>query len=95
MSKIAARIQIGWMTNWYKGSNPCEVMKKVEDDQDFECLLGMGEEYETTDGKNELLKLRSFLEKYYQGSLTVDDIKALDVHLSIGDIICHEIKIED
>lgn len=88
MSKYAAKIQIGWLTDCFEGDTPSAVIKSAEKVQDFDCLLRMGRMEEGKRGQKELSKLEAFLEKYYDDSLTVEDISNLDVNLSIGTIKC-------
>lgn len=88
MSKYAAKIQIGWLTDCFEGDTPSDVIRSVEKVQDFNCLLRMGRMEEGKKGQKELSKLEAFLEKYYEGSLRVEDISNLDVKLSIGTIKC-------
>ena len=89
MSKCAALIEIGWVKKCFEADDPCGIIQKVEDIQDFGCLLRMGRMEEGKKGQKELSKLEAFLDKYYDGTLTMEDIKKLNVHLSIGDIACH------
>ena len=89
MSKCAALIKIGWLKNVFEGDGPCGVINKLEEIQDFGCLMEMGRAQEGPAGQKELDKLEAFLEKYYDGSLTMKDIRELDVDLSIGKIICY------
>ena len=89
MSKCAALIEIGWIKKCFEADDPCGIIHKVEDVQDFGCLLRMGRMEEGKKGQKELSKLEAFLDKYYDNSLTLEDIKDLNVHLSIGDIVCH------
>lgn len=91
MSKYTADITIGWLEQNFEGDTPNEIMKSVEKVQDFECLLRMGREEEDKKGQKELDKLESFLQKYYEGELTIDDIRSLNIKLSIGDIVCNEV----
>lgn len=88
MSKCGAIIKLGWVKDCFEAEDPCGIIRKVEDIQDFGCLLQMGYRVETKKGKQELAKLEAFLNKYYNGSLTMNDIKELNIHLSIADIIC-------
>lgn len=37
-------------------------------------------------------RLESFLDKYYSGDLTVDDLRNLNVDLSLGPIRCTEVQ---
>ena len=89
MSKCAALIEIGWVKKCFESDDPCGIIRKVEDIQDFGCLLRMGRMEEGKKGQKELSKLEAFLDKYYDGTLTMEDIRKLNVHLSIGDIVCH------
>ena len=91
MSKYAAAIEIGWLRTCFEADDPCGIIRKVEQIQDFGCLMEMGRMSEGRRGQEELDKLEAFLDKYYKGSLTMDDIKNLNVHLSIANLICHGI----
>ena len=88
MSKCAALIKIGWFMNCFEADDPCGIIRKVEEIQDFDCLMRMGQEEESGEGQKELAKLQAFLDKYYDGSLTLDDIKDLNIELIPGDIVC-------
>ena len=87
----AAKIEIGWVNKWFKGETPSEIVNAVEEYQDFGCLISMGRLNEEKRGQKELDKLEKFLEKYYARELTMEDIEKLEIHLSIGDVICHGI----
>lgn len=54
----------------------------------------MGRMQESEEYQGELDKLEAFLDKYHDESLTIEDIKGLDIHLSLGNIICHEVTEE-
>ena len=95
MSKYAAKIEIGWLVQCFEGDDPCGVIREVERVQDFGCLLRMGRMEEGETGQQELDRLEEFLDKYYDGTLSMDDIKGLKVHLSIGDIVCHGIAMTE
>ncbi len=88
MGRYAAKLSIGWQTGVFEGDEPWEIILAASDIQDFDCLLMMGSMYETSKGKKELAKLRDFLSKYHDETLTMEDIKNLDIKLSAGDIIC-------
>ena len=90
--KYTAKIRIGWLTDDFPGDTATEIMQKVEAFQDFDCLMRMGRSNEGKKGQLELNKLSDFLDKYYDNELTIDDIRQLDVKLSIGDIKCLELK---
>lgn len=83
-----AKIQIGWMTECIEGDSPYAIIRGVERVQDFDCLLRMGRMEEGKKGQQELTKLEAFLEKYQDGTLTMEDISNLDIKLSIGTIKC-------
>lgn len=85
----AAKIELGWVNKCFEGESPTEIIRKLEKYQDFGCLLNMGRAQEGKKGQKELDKLESFLNKYYDGTLSMNDIKELSVHLSIADIVCH------
>lgn len=91
MSKCAAIIEIGWIKKCFEADDPCGIIQKVEDVQDFECLLRMGSIEENKEGQKELDKLEAFLDKYHEGTLTMEDIQRLDIRLSIANITCHGI----
>lgn len=85
---LAARIQIGWIDKCFEGENATEIIREAEAYQDFDCLLRMGRMQEGPAGQKELDKLQAFLDKYYSETLTMDDVKKLNIHLGIGDIVC-------
>lgn len=89
----AAKIELGWANKWFKGETAIEIMRKVEDYQDFGCLIRMSRMYEDKNGQKEIDKLETFINKYYDDELTIEDIKSLDIHLSIGNFKCHRIAI--
>lgn len=86
-----AKIEIGWINKCFEGNTAAEIMRKVEDYQDFDCLLRMGRMQEDSAEQKELDKLEAFLDKYYDGTLEMSDVQNLDIRLSIGDFICHGI----
>ena len=89
MSKFAAVIELGWIKQCFEADSPCGIIRKVEKVQDFGCLLDMGRMEEDEAGQKELDKLEAFLDKYHHRTLTMEDIKALNIHLSIANIACH------
>lgn len=88
---MKACVEMGFMKTWYEGETVADIVLEMENDQDFECLLRMGQMREDKKGLQELVKLEEFVRKYHDGELTVDDLKSLDVRLSIGNITCHEL----
>ena len=87
----AAIIEIGWVKKCFEGNTPSEILQQVETYQDFGCLVRMGRMEEGKRGQKELDKLEAFLEKYYDETLEMSDIDKLDIHLTIGDFVCHGI----
>lgn len=59
--------------------------------QSLECLVNMGLSREKAKGQKELTKLSLIIDKYDDGTLTVEDLANLDVKISIGAIKCLEI----
>ena len=94
MSKYVAKIEIGPFTENYKGDDPNEIIREIASEQDFDCLLRMGRMQESEEDQGELDKLEAFLDKYHGESLTMEDIKGLDIHLSLGNIVCHDVWID-
>lgn len=88
MGDYCAKIQIGWITDCFEGDAPSTIIRSVERVQDFDCLLRMGRMEEGKKGQKELAKLEAFLERYHDGTLTMEDISNLDIKLSIGTIKC-------
>lgn len=86
-----ANITLGWAVRDFEGDDACEIMDAASDFQDFNCLLRMGRQNESKKGQKELDKLEAFLQKYYDGSLTIEDLRSLDIRLSIGEIVCNSI----
>jgi hypothetical protein len=84
----AARIQMGWVDKCFEGETATDIIREAEAYQDFGCLVRMGRMEEGEKGQKEIDKLEAFLDKYYDGSLTMEDIKGLNVKLGIGSIVC-------
>ncbi|MBR3016774.1 MAG: hypothetical protein IKH57_06805 [Clostridia bacterium] len=91
MSTCAAIIEIGWIKQCFEGDDPWDIITAVSEVQALSCLLLMGRGQEGKKGQKELDKLEKFLEKYHDGTLSMEDIKNLDIHLTAGDIVCHGI----
>ena len=91
MSKCAAIIEIGWVKKCFESDDPYGIIREVEEIQDFGCLLRMGRMEENKKGQKELDKLEAFLNKYHEGTLTIEDIQHLNIRLSIANIKCHQI----
>ena len=69
---------------FYKGEDANDLITQFNEDQNLTCLPEMGRSMGTRKDKIVLAKLDNFLMKYYQGELTMDDLKDFSVNLSIG-----------
>ena len=83
------------MTSWmgcqqyiFKGNTASALRSEFERVQDLGCLVRMGRSEEKKKGQKELDKLEAVLNKYYDGSLTPDDLRTLNISISIGAIKC-------
>ena len=94
MSKYIAVFQIGWMTVNAEGETPEELIQAVERVQDLQCLVQMAGMMGTKKDKKEISKLIDFLEKYHSDELTIDDVRNLNIALSVGGLKCKSLKEE-
>ncbi len=69
---------------FYTGVDANDLITQFNEDQNLTCLPEMGRSMGTKKDKVVLEKLDSFLMKYYEGELTMDDLKDFSVNLSIG-----------
>ena len=83
------------MTSWmgcqqyiFEGNTASDLLSKFERVQDLGCLVQMGRSHENKNGQKELDKLEAILDKYYDGSLTPEELLTLDVSISLGAIKC-------
>ena len=88
MSKYSAVFQIGWMTVKAEGDTLEDLIREVENAQDLQCLAQMASTMGTKKDKQEIRKLIDFLEKYSSDELTVEDVRNLDINLSVGGLKC-------
>lgn len=72
----------------FEGENACELLAQFEKVQDLFCIVEMGREYEGPAGQEAINKLESILDLHYSKKLTVDDLKELNVSISIGCFWC-------
>ena len=91
MGKYTAVFSIGWMTVNAEGDAPADLVREIENAQDLRCLVQMAGTMGTPKDKKEITKLIDFLEKYEDDTLTIDDIKALNVNLSVGALKCESL----
>lgn len=100
MAKYAALIEIdsGWLGKeqyLIKGASVKKIVQKFESVQDIPCLIEMGRSQEDPAGQQSLDQLEVFYGKYQNSKLTVEDLAALNVSVSIGSIVCHGIAVGD
>ncbi|MCR5296041.1 MAG: hypothetical protein K6E17_01410 [Clostridiales bacterium] len=88
MSKYSATFHIGWMTVNAEGDTPADLVREIENAQDLQCLVKMASMMGTKKDKKEIGRLIEFLEKYNDGTLAIDDVKNLNVSLSVGTLKC-------
>ncbi len=94
MSKYSAVFQIGWMTVNAEGDTLEDLIREVENAQDLQCLAQMASMMGTKKDKQEIRKLIDFLEKYSSDELTVEDVRNLDINLSVGGLKCESFNEE-
>lgn len=86
--KYAAVFTIGFLKTIAQSETLTGLIDRLWRDQDLSCLSRqaqvMGDENDAKSAK----KLDRFLEKYYEGSLKVKDIKDLHLEFSIGSLNC-------
>ena len=92
MGKYSAVFHIGWMTVNAEGDTPADLVREIENAQDLQCLVQMAGMMGTKKDKKEIGKLVAFLEKYGDDTLTIDDIRNLDVDLSVGVLKCESLS---
>ncbi len=71
----------------YEGDSPEEIIFQLYGDQDLDCLVRMGPMF-----GEDVSELERFVDKFHSGDLSFDDIKNLDISLSIGTIKCTSIQ---
>ncbi len=94
MAKYSAIFHIGWMTVNAEGDTPAGLVREIENAQDLQCLAQMASSMGTKKDKKEIGKLIEFLEKYNDDTLTIEDVRNLDVNLSVGALKCESLSEE-
>ena len=92
MSKYTAIFHIGWMTVNAEGDTPADLVGEIENAQDLQCLIQMAGTMGTKKDKKEIGKLVAFMEKYRDDTLTIEDVRNLDVNLSVGALKCESLS---
>ena len=82
------------MTVNAEGDTPADLVREIEKAQDLQCLVQMAGMMGTKKDKQEIRKLIDFLEKYSDDTLTIDDVRNLDVKLSVGALKCESLEEE-
>lgn len=80
---------MGTKQHTFKGKSASEILSKLEKVQSLECLVNMGRmEEDTAEGQRSLDSLENLLEKQRSRKLTIEDLKTLNVKISLGEIKC-------
>ena len=82
------RSWLGPQKHVFKGNDASDILTQLEKYQDLSCLLQMGRIHEEKKGQKELDKLEELLSKDWNGELTMEDLRKVDLDLSIGTIKC-------
>lgn len=72
----------------FAGKDASDILFQLQCVQDLGCLVEMGSKMEDENGKKGLARIQNILDKDREGSLTIQDLKDLDVSLSIGSVKC-------
>ncbi len=94
MGKYRAGFTVGWMSINAEGDSPADLVREIENAQDLQCLVQMAGMMGTKKDKKEIGKLVEFLNKYSEDTLTIDDIRNLNIQLSIGELKCESLTEE-
>jgi len=71
-----------------QGETPADLLDEFEQVQSLRCLVRMGRGVEKAEGRRALELLEDILYKRDMDMLTAEDLLALDIKLSLGDIRC-------
>ena len=91
MAKYKAKFTVGWMKIEAEEDSIWDLVSAIEREQDLMCLAQQVSMMGTKKDKQQISKILEFLEKRSNDELTVDDIRNLDIPLSIGRIKCEEL----
>lgn len=72
----------------YEGNYPDEIIKAFLQDQDLNCVARMAKSF-----GEDTSEIDQLLDKYNNGELSWEDIKKININLSIGTIKC--VLVED
>lgn len=73
----------------FEGGSASELLSKFENIQNLQCLVHMGLAEETSPAAiKSISKLSKLLDSHYDGTLTVEELKTLDLKISIGAVKC-------
>ena len=67
----------------YEGDSPEEIIFQLYRDQNLDCLVRMGPMF-----GEDVSELEAFIDKFHSGDLTFEDLKNMNITLSIGTIKC-------
>lgn len=75
---------LGHEEHYFEGEDASEILSQFERVQDLGCLSRMARVEGTKRDIKEMEKLDKFLDKYYSGELTMEDLAAFKIEISIG-----------
>ena len=88
----------GWLGHQkyiFKGETAADILRKVELIQDLSCLVMMGRFYESKEGQKQVDLLENLMEKYYNGTVTMQDLQPFTIKLSVGAAKCSAVADSD
>jgi len=91
MSKYAAVIKIGYGNYIIQGDDAVELFNNIYKFQDLDCLIRMGNEHGDEVDIVQLYTLEYMNLKVEEETLVIEDIKKLNLELSIGSLVCVEL----
>lgn len=75
------------MMKTFDGDSPKDIIDQLQRVQDLDCLIRMGPMY-----GDDTTELRYFMDKYYDGTLSWDDVEKFNIELSVGSFKCIDLQ---
>lgn len=91
MGKYKGKFTVGWLNIETEEDSMDGLIRAIEKEQDFTCLIQQVSMMGTKKDKQEIQKLITFLEKRNNDELTVEDVRNLNIRLSVGSVKCDEL----
>ncbi len=89
---VAAEFEIKWPYDrrryLVEGEDVCSLFGRAWDELGFLEIIRTGAAVETPSKRRELFKLQALFEKSQRGELKEEELRGLDVRLSVGGIRC-------